>query len=625
VYDERGRFGNENRFSPFISGFGVEMIRFNAGATENKRTTVRIGGASGFWGDSATGAKQLVESGEIDYLVFDYLAETTMAILAAMKAKKPDLGYATDFVDVAMKMVLPKVMAQGIKVVSNAGGLNPKSCALAVEALARSMGLSPKIAVVEGDDVIDQMAPPLKALSANAYLGAFPVAGALAEGADIVITGRGVDSAVTLGALIHEFGWTETDFDQLAGGSLGGHIIECGCQATGGLFTDWDRVPDWANIGYPIIECAADGSFELFKPKATGGLISVASVAEQLLYEIGDPRCYQLPDVVCDFSNVVIEPIGSERVRVSGAKGHAPSNFYKVSATTMRGYRCTGALVIVGRDASAKAQRTAEAIIERCEMLFKQRGFDSFSSSALSLLGAETLYGAHARTKHSREIWLRLTVSHPQKEALALFAREIAPAGTSWAPGTTGPNLARPAVTPAIQQFSLLIDKTSVPVQWSLGDKKTTVAPKLFVADPASSTQVHVVEPVALKALSTSRQNARYTEVPLFRLAHGRSGDKGDISNIGIVARRSEWMPLLWDQVTPHTVGEYLKHLVRGPIERYYLPGIQALNLVMHQALDGGGPQSARMDPLGKGMAQILLDMPIRVPEEFELIAFEQS
>jgi Acyclic terpene utilisation family protein AtuA len=601
------------------------MIRFNASATENKRTHVRIGGASGFWGDSAVGATQLVASGEIDYLVFDYLAETTMAILAAMKAKKPDLGYATDFVEVAMKAVLPQVMSQGIKVVSNAGGLNPRSCALAVEALARSMGLSPKIAVVEGDDVIDQMALPLKALSANAYLGAFPVAHALSEGADIVITGRGVDSAVTLGALIHEFGWTETDFDQLAGGSLGGHIIECGCQATGGLFTDWDLVPDWANIGYPIIECAADGSFELFKPKATGGLISVASVAEQLLYEIGDPRCYQLPDVVCDFANVVIEPIGSERVRVRGAKGRAPSNFYKVSATTMRGYRCTGALVIVGREASAKAQRTAAAIIDRCEMLFKQRGFDGFSSSAVSLLGAETLYGAHARTKNSREIWLRLTVSHPQKEALEIFAREIAPAGTSWAPGTTGPNLARPAVTPAIQQFSLMIDKTSVPVQWSLGDKTRVVPPKLFVADTVRSTQGQAVEPVALKALSTSHPNERYTEVPLFRLAYGRCGDKGDISNIGIIARQPEWMPLLWNQLTPQAVGEYLKHLVKGPIERYYLPGIQALNLVMHEALDGGGPQSGRMDPLGKGMAQILLDMPILVPEDLAHIASDQT
>lgn len=236
---------------------------------------VRIGGASGFWGDSMVGAPQLVNSGQIDYLVFDYLAETTMAILAAVRSKRPEMGYATDFVDIAMKAVLPEVMRRGIKVVANAGGINPQGCADALKAMAATLGLSPRIAVVLGDDISAQMprlraqgardmftgeALPEKILSANAYLGAFPVAQALAAGADIVITGRGVDSAATLGPLIHEFGWTPEDLDPLAGGSLGGHIIECGCQATGGLHTDWERVEDWAHIGYPIIECRADGS-----------------------------------------------------------------------------------------------------------------------------------------------------------------------------------------------------------------------------------------------------------------------------------------------------------------------------------------------------------------------------
>ena len=222
---------------------------------------MRIGGASGFWGDSTVGAPQLVNSGLIDYLVFDYLAETTMAILAAARAKKPELGYATDFVDATMKQVLPEVMKRGIKVIANAGGINPRGCATALKALADAKGLTPRIAIVEGDDVSAQMAElraedtrdmytgevlPATVLSANAYLGALPIARALAAGADIVITGRCVDSAVTLGALIHEYGWSDSDFDRLAGGSLAGHIIECGCQATGGLFTDWQRVPDWA-------------------------------------------------------------------------------------------------------------------------------------------------------------------------------------------------------------------------------------------------------------------------------------------------------------------------------------------------------------------------------------------
>jgi Acyclic terpene utilisation family protein AtuA len=590
-----------------------------------KTKTISIGGASGFWGDSSLGATQLVESGQIDYLVFDYLAETTMAILAAMKAKKPELGYATDFIDVAMKAVLPQVMARGIKVVANAGGVNPKGCAAALETLAESMGLSPKIAVIEGDDVsglypsilasgtlemFDAQALPSRVLSANAYLGALPIAQALARGADIVITGRGVDSAVTLGPLIHEFGWRENDFDLLASGSLGGHIIECGCQATGGLFTDWEQVPDWANMGYPIIEVSRDGSFDVVKPANTGGLISRASVAEQLLYEIGDPGAYQLPDVICDFREVKIETVDSQRVRVTGAKGRAPSDFYKVSATALKGYRSTGALVIIGKDAVAKAHRTAQAIVDRCEAIFKQRGLAGFTENAVSLLGAETLYGQHSRTQNSREVWLRLTVSHSQKEALEIFSREIAPAGTSWSPGTTGPNLARPAVAPCIEQFSFTIDKALAPIRISLGDISQLASIPIFGELINSKSTSPVPSP-------WQDSSEDQVDVPLIDLAWARSGDKGNISNIGVIARKPAWMPLLWARLSPEAVGEYFSHLVKGPTYRFYLPGIEAMNLVMHQALDGGGPQSNRMDPLGKGMAQILLDMPIRVPVSY--------
>ena len=352
---------------------------------------VRIGGASGFWGDSMVGAPQLVNSGHIDYLVFDYLAETTMAILASARAKRPEFGYATDFVDIAMKEVLPGVMQGGIKVVANAGGINPRGCAAALQTLADSMGLQPRIAVVEGDDVNAMMPAlreadtvdmftgetlPERILSANAYLGALPVARALAEGADIVITGRGVDSAVTLGALIHEFGWSSEDYDRLAGGSLAGHIVECGCQATGGLHTDWESVPDWANIGYPILECRADGSFDVTTAPGTGGAILRAALAEQLLYEIGDPGAYLLPDVRCDFRSVRIEQLDVDRVRVSGAIGRPPTTDYKVSATAMDGYRCAGTLVVVGIDAAAKAQRTGEAIIARSRALLQHLGLD---------------------------------------------------------------------------------------------------------------------------------------------------------------------------------------------------------------------------------------------------------
>lgn len=587
------------------------------------RKRVRIGGASGFWGDSMVGAPQLVEAGRVDYLVFDYLAETTMALLAAARAKKPELGYATDFVDTTLRRVLPEVMRQGIKVIANAGGVNPHGCAEAVGALARTLGLSPRVAVVEGDDV-SALVPalreqgvrdmftgeplPERVLSANAYLGALPIAAALASGADIVITGRCVDSAVTLGALIHEFGWSPQDYDRLAGGSLAGHIIECGCQTTGGLFTDWERVPDWAHIGYPVVECASDGTFELEKPPGTGGLIDPACVAEQLLYEIGDPAAYLLPDVSCDFREVRVDPLAHGRLRVSGATGRAPRVTYKVSATQLDGYRCAGMMVIVGIDAARKARRTGEAIVERTRELLTAHGCADYANVQIELFGCESLYGANARTQASREAMVRVVVDHPDRRALEIFAREIAPSGTSWSPGTTMPAGGRPTPSPLIKPFSFLLHKAQVPARvYSAGESLAVPIPPgvAVLAEPHG-----LAEPVAW----IDPEGEPQQEVPLVKLAWARSGDKGNIANIGVIARRAEWLPLLWNRLTPEAVAAYFAHMVRGPVERFHVPGIHAMNLVLHDALGGGGPASARFDPLGKGNAQILLDMPIRVP-----------
>lgn len=582
---------------------------------------VRIGGASGFWGDSMVGAPQLVNSGLIDYLVFDYLAETTMAILASARARKPEMGYATDFVDIAMKMVLPEVMRRGIKVVANAGGINPRGCAEALRIMAETQGLSPRIAVVEGDDVALLMPKlrevgtrdmfsgeplPEKILSASAYLGALPVARALDAGADIVITGRGVDSAATLGPLIHEFSWSAEDYDRLAGGSLAGHIIECGCQATGGLHTDWERVPDWPNIGYPVIECRDDGSFVVTKPAGTGGIILRAAVAEQMLYEIGDPGAYLLPDVSCDFRDVKIEQIAEDRVQISGARGFAPTDTYKVSATTMKGYRCAGTMVIIGIDAAAKARRTGDAIIARTRKILAEAGMPDYDAAKVELLGAETLYGPHARTQASREVMVRVVVDHPMKQALEIFAREIAPSGTSWSPGTTSPGGGRPSASPLIQPLAFLLDKRELPVAFIIDGKRTEVPiPRLGGVLPGGpiSTPAAWIDP-----------DEPMVNVPLIKLAWARSGDKGNLSNIGVIARRPEWLPLIWARVTPASVKMYFAHLVKGRVERFYLPGVSAINYLMGEALDGGGPASTRMDPLGKGMGQMLLDMPVAVP-----------
>lgn len=584
---------------------------------------VRIGGASGFWGDSSVGAPQLVAAG-VDYLVFDYLAELTMSIMAGQRAKKAELGYATDFVTVAMRAVLRDVAARSIKVISNAGGLNPQGCAAALAALANEMGIQVRIGVVTGDDVLMQTDElrasgtgdlitgkplPARLMTANAYLGAVPIRVALDAGADIVVTGRCVDSAVTLGALMHAFGWTATDYDLLAQGSLAGHIIECGCQATGGLHTDWERVPDWADIGYPIVECRADGRFTVTKPAGTGGIVYPPAVAEQILYEIGDPARYILPDVICDFTGVSLIETGADQVEVVGARGLPPTDTFKVSATFMDGYRCSAQLTIIGFDAAAKARRTAQAVLARTRAIFAKAGFADYTAVNVDVLGAESIWGPHASeaARGTREAVMRLTVMHADRRALEIFAREVAPAGTSWSPGTTGGGMTRPDPLPCIKQSAFLIDKARV-------------CPAVLVDGGGVEMPAH--EPVP-RARTTLRPRAPVEavapppdaiSVPLVRVAYARSGDKGDVSNIGIVARRPELLAYLRSELTEARVAAHLAHLVKGTVTRYDLPGLDAMNFVCEEALGGGGAASLRNDPLGKGMAQILLAMPVKVP-----------
>jgi len=295
---------------------------------------VKIGGGSAFFIDSALAVPQLLGAG-VDYILLDYLAEGAMGLLGRMKQADPESGFTGDFMDVHIGPFLPRIADGKVRILSNAGGVNPLGLAAQLRSRIEELGLSLKIAVVDGDDLMHRLGdfaamrdmfngqpfPAKGVTSANAYLGAFPIAHALAQGADIVVTGRVVDSALALGPLIHEFGWGPDDLDQLAGGTLAGHLIECGAQVTGGTFTDWREVDGWANIGAPIAECHADGSCIITKPEGSGGLVSVGTVAEQLLYEISDPAAYAVPDVTCDFANVTIEQVGKDRVRAANARG----------------------------------------------------------------------------------------------------------------------------------------------------------------------------------------------------------------------------------------------------------------------------------------------------------------
>jgi len=430
--------------------------------------TVQIGGAGGFLGDSQTAAPQLLATGRLDYMVLDYLAEATMSLLARAQRKHPEGGYARDFTDWVWKDNLQALKAGGVKVITNAGGLNPVACRARMERIAAEAGLEFRIAIVEGDDLrprasdfagVREMfsgaaAPETsQVLSVNAYFGARPIADALAAGAEVVITGRVVDSALVLGPLVHEFGWAWDDYDRLAQGSLCGHVLECGAQATGGLFTDWESVPDWAHIGYPIAECAEDGSFVVTKPEGSGGLCSGPTVAEQILYEVGDPQSYALPDVICDFSGVTVRDVGDQRVRVAGARGRAPSGAYKVCLTHQDGWRLIAPMPVVGRDAARKAERQAAAVIERVEELLRARNLGPFRAVRIEPLGAETTYGAQARMRETREVVCRIGVEHEDPAALDVLLRELDSPTTSMSVGTTGWFGGRPAPGPVVRVF----------------------------------------------------------------------------------------------------------------------------------------------------------------------------
>ncbi len=587
------------------------------------RESIRIGCGAGFWGDSPEGPRQLVRKGGIDYLVLDYLAEITMSILARMKAKNPALGYATDFVSLVMKPLAREIAEKRIRVVTNAGGVNPEACRDALLAAFKEVGVELKVAIVTGDDLSGEAerlraagtremfsgAPfPEKIASINAYLGAFPIAAALAAGADVVVTGRCVDSAVVLGPLIHEFGWTPEDYDRLSAGSLAGHILECGAQATGGIVTDWREVAgDWADMGFPFADYRADGSFEIGKPEGTGGRVTPSTIAEQVVYEVGDPAAYLLPDVTCDWSQVKLEAAGPDRVRVSGARGRAPTASYKVSATYADGYRCATTMMIVGDDAAERAEAVARAILARCGRLIREAGFPDFAETSVETLGAEASYGAQSRARATREVVLKIAVRHSSKEALQTFAREIYPAATAMAQSLTGFAGGRPEPQPVIRLFSFLIDKAELKPTVSVDETSLPVPAHI----PAAAADAPAP---ARTAADVAEASSETVTVPLVALAFGRSGDKGDIANIGVIARDPTFLPWLRRALTPEAIGRHFAHHVAGKVERFDWPGLGGFNLVMHRALGGGGIASLRHDPQGKAMAQVLMSLPVPVP-----------
>jgi hypothetical protein len=444
------------------------------------KKVVRVAAGQGFWGDDLDAPRRQVEGGPVDYLMLDYLAEVTMSILQKQKERDPSLGYARDFVG-AMESVLPAVAKRGVKVIANAGGVNPPACAAAVKAAAEKSGAKGalRIGVVSGDDLLgrlDQLiaaghalanmetGEPLsivrdRVLSANAYIGSEPIVEALAKGANVVITGRSTDTALTMAPLRHEFGWGATSWDQLAAGIVAGHIIECGAQCSGGnCLYDWRSIPDLANVGYPLVEAKSDGTFVVTKHPKTGGRVSIQTVSEQLVYEMGDPHAYITPDVIADFTTIKVARDGEDRVLVSGIKGKPPTDKLKVSVAYRAGFKAVGTLVYSWPDALEKAQAADRILRERLDRLGLK-----FERILSEFVGANSTHGPLAGDqRNAPEVQLRFGVRGPDRAAVERFTREIAPLVLNGPPSVTGFAGGRPKVEEIVAYWPALIDKTVV-------------------------------------------------------------------------------------------------------------------------------------------------------------------
>ena len=451
--------------------------------------TVRIANGQGFWGDNLDAPVELLRGGPIDYLGMDYLAEVTLSIMMRQKLKNPELGYATDFVDF-IRRVLPELKEKNVRVISNAGGLNPRGCREKIFEVARELGVEGvKVGVVEGDDLLPRLSELLadghelrnmdsdeslegrvdQVTSANAYLGARPVVGALDEGAQIVLCGRVTDTALALAPMIHEFGWSFDDWDRMAAGTIAGHILECGPQSTGGNFSRWWEVPDLWNVGYPIVEAREDGSFVVTKHEGTGGMVTVDTVSEQLLYEMGNPNEYITPDVVADFTSIELAQDGDDRVAVGGIRGRERTPFLKISASYLAGYKASGQITISGPRAIDKAKLAEEIVwkrLERAGVTFEP----GHREAELVGVGA-CLPGILPPPEDPPEVVLRLGVRDASYEKVERFGKEIAPLVTAGPPGVTGFAGGRPkpqrvvAYWPALLAREVVEDRLDVSVE----------------------------------------------------------------------------------------------------------------------------------------------------------------
>jgi hypothetical protein len=582
---------------------------------QQKKGKVIIANCSGYFGDRRAAAREMVQGGPIDILTGDYLAELTMALLFRQRLKKPDAGYVPTFLK-QMEEIMGECLDKGIRVVSNAGGLNPRALAAELEKIAETLGLHPKIAYIEGDDLMERLGDlqekgepfthldkgiDLKdakgsPITANAYLGCWGIAEALKKDADIVVGGRIADASVVVGPAAWWFGWTRTDWDRLAGASVAGHIVECGAQATGGNYSFIDEVPSFLNVGYPIAEVYEDGSFVITKHPGTGGLVSVDTVKAQLLYEVRDPK-YLTPDVAARFDTIEISQEAENRVKITGVLGEPPPETTKVCINNLGAYRNSMTIVLTGLDIEKKAKIFEDALFDAIG------GRGQYAVEDVQLIRSDKEDPA---TNDEAFAYLRVSVMDPDAKKVGLFSAKIVELGLANIPGFTA--TAPPTKgTPAIMHWPALLSGKHLHQKVVIGDEECII--ESVLPDPdAPSPQIKDVEIPPAPTGKTVR-------MPLGRLFATRSGDKGGNANLGVWAKTPEAYAFLREFLTTERLKELLKDISGFEMERYEFPNLLAINFYIKGVLGEGVAASIRSDPQAKTLGEYLRARVIDIPE----------
>ncbi len=589
---------------------------------------IRIGNAGGYWGDDLSALKRQLTGGHLDYITMDFLAEITMSILQRQRATNSELGYAVDFLD-QMAECLPLIVKKNVKVISNAGGINPIGLARKIIELAKKSKFDIKVGVVYGDDIVNNLYELTAAgerftnmetgedflkvrsriTSANIYLGAEPVVRALDAGCQIVVTGRVTDTGITLAPMIHEFGWAMDDWDKMAAGIVAGHIIECGAQATGGNITDWEEVKNYHNIGYPIIEMEPTGEFVVTKHAKTGGAVTEKTVKEQLVYEMGDPSNYISPDGVARFDSIRLKQDGKDRVRVFGIKGKPEPDNLKVSMSFEDGWKASGEVLVSGPNTFKKAKVIAD--------IFWHKLQHKFEATDTAVVGSGSCWPAHLSTYEPNEIMLKFSVRDKSVSKIKDFGKALSTLILSGPAGMAVTGRGRPKPVPVIAYWPALMHRTRV--QAKVLTVTTRGDEEFFEINFPLRVRNVMEEKSAKKEIAVPRMSVKPTgrmvKVKLQEIAFARSGDKGDTCNIGVLARSPEIYEYLRVALTAEKVKGFFKGLTKGKVIRYELDNLHGLNFLLEETLGGGGTRALIVDPQGKTLAQALLQMTLDVPQ----------